>query len=190
MNHRSFAFACLLLSLTLGVATTGCRSAQGAGSSEGAATVVYLVRHAEKQLPRQGESLPDPALDANGGKRAARLAEVLGNAAITNIFSTDTIRTRQTIGPIAEKLGLKIESYNGRALKAFAEKLRATPGRHLVSGHSNTTPALVGLLGGEAGPPIEEKNEYDRLYIVVIPADGEPTTVLLRYGESALREEK
>ena len=36
--------------------------------------------------------------------------------------------------------------------------------RHLVVGHSNTTPPLVELFGGDAGPPIDEASEYDRLY--------------------------
>ena len=54
--------------------------------------------------------------------------------------------------------------------------------RILVAGHSNTTPKLVELLGGNPGPPIDEKTEYDRLYVVVLGADGAVTTTLLRYG--------
>jgi len=54
------------------------------------------------------------------------------------------------------------------------------PGRHLVLGHSNTTPQLVEALGGEPGAPIEEM-EYDRLYIVTL-MDGRTSTVLLRFG--------
>ena len=41
--------------------------------------------------------------------------------------------------------------------------------------HSDTTPALVELLGGEPGAPIESP-EYDRLYIVSIGADGAIST--------------
>ena len=52
-----------------------------------------------------------------------------------------------------------------------------------VSGHSNTTPALVKLLGGEPGVPIEEKTEYDRLYMVVLKNGQAVHSGLLRYGE-------
>jgi 2,3-bisphosphoglycerate-dependent phosphoglycerate mutase len=67
-------------------------------------------------------------------------------------------------------------------MEALAADMRAAGGRHLVVGHSDTTPELVGLLGGEPGPAIDEPSEYDRLYIVTIGADGAVTSVLLRYG--------
>jgi hypothetical protein len=51
-----------------------------------------------------------------------------------------------------------------------------------VVGHSDTTPELVGLLGGDPGAPIDEPTEYDRLYVVTLGPDGTVTTVLLRYG--------
>ena len=59
--------------------------------------------------------------------------------------------------------------------------MRKTGGRHLVVGHSNTTPSVVELLGGDPGSKIE-KTEYDRLYIVTIGADGAVSTLLIRYG--------
>jgi hypothetical protein len=40
----------------------------------------------------------------------------------------------------------------------------------------------VELLGGDPGYPIEELNEYDRLYILTI-GKGKVNTVLLRYGK-------
>ena len=71
--------------------------------------------------------------------------------------------------------------YDPRDLPAFAQELWQTPGRHLVIGHSNTTPQLAEALGGDPGSPIEEM-EYDRLYIVTLTVDG-ASTVLLRFGE-------
>ncbi len=76
--------------------------------------------------------------------------------------------------------GLKMELYDPSDLEAFAQRLRATPGRHLVLGHSNTTPTLVDALGGEPGGPIDEL-EYDRLYVVFIGPEA-TETVLLRFG--------
>ena len=57
-----------------------------------------------------------------------------------------------------------------------------------VVGHSNTTPALTELLGGDPGGPIEEKNEYDRLYIVSMSAEGRVSSTLLRFGEKFIQE--
>jgi hypothetical protein len=65
-------------------------------------------------------------------------------------------------------------------LEALATKLRAAEGRILVVGHSNTTPRLVGLIGGEHGTDIAV-DEYDRLYIVVT-GSGAPVTLLLRFS--------
>jgi len=67
-------------------------------------------------------------------------------------------------------------------MDALAAELK-TPGRRsLVVGHSDTTSELVGLLGGEPGPPIDEPGEYDRLYVVRVGPEGSVTTELRRYG--------
>ena len=147
-------------------------------------TILYLVRHAEKQLPVAGEKLSDPDLTEAGKQRALALAHQLGDEPITHIFSSDFRRTKQTVAPLAKQKGLDIQLYNPRKLDDFAAQLRDTKGRILVSGHSNSTPNLVKLLGGAPGPPIAETWEYDRLYVLVI--NGKQTTTLsMRYGERA-----
>jgi len=140
-------------------------------------TVIYLVRHGEKLADHPD----DPSLSRQGLARAAALADLLVDAGIDHIHSSDLVRTRRTAGPLADRLRLDVEVYDPGNLEDFARHLRATPGRHLVSGHSNTTPQLVGLLGGEAGEPIVEATEYDRLYVLVLQPDGKATTMLLRY---------
>ena len=82
---------------------------------------------------------------------------------------------------MAELLMLEIEPYDPRNLPEFATKLRAKETRQLVVGHSNTTPELVALLGGDPGDEIDEPNEYDRLYIVTIN-NKQVSSVLMRYG--------
>ena len=146
------------------------------------AAVVYLVRHAEAVAPELRADPKNPHLSETGRMRAEHLAYVLGDAGLTKILSTDFHRTRETARPLAEKLGLDVGSYDPYDLPGFAEALRGMRGRILVAGHSNTTPKLVALLGGDPGPPIDEKTEYDRLYVVVLGADGGVTTTLLRYG--------
>jgi broad specificity phosphatase PhoE len=171
---RSFAslpFLALLALPTLGTL----QPARLAAQQE--AVVVYLVRHAE----RAEDGTDDPPISEAGRERAGILAHMLRDAGVTAIHTTDRKRTRQTGAPLAERLGLPFEVYATGDLPDFAARLLAAPGRHLVLGHSNTTPALVAALGGVAGDPIADA-EYDRLYVVVVHPEGLVTTSLLRYG--------
>lgn len=143
-----------------------------------APTVVFLVRHAEKV-----DESADPELSEAGAERAADLAAALRDAGIERIHSSDYIRTRDTAAPVAAALGIEVELYDPRDLSSLIDLLTRAGGRHLVVGHSNTTPAAVEQLGGEPGGAIVEGTEYDRLYVVTIGGDGAVSTVTLRYGD-------
>ena len=146
--------------------------------AEHVAVEVFLVRHAEKIL-----EVRDPDLTKEGQARAMLLADMLSDANITHIHSSNYKRTRQTAAPLAKKLGLEVELYDPRDLPAMAQKIKTQSGRHLVVGHSNTTPQLTQLLGGNGEGPIVEATEYDRLYYVTIAKTGETKSTLLRFGE-------
>lgn len=154
------------------------------GARPAALPVVYLVRHAEKVEPYPDDP-DDPPLTAAGRERAQELARTLADAGITRILSSDYRRTRETAAPLADLLGLEVELYDPRALEDVAVRLAGTGERVLVVGHSNTTPHLVELLGGEPGPPIDEAREHDRLYVLSGAARDEVVTVRLRYGGPA-----
>jgi probable phosphoglycerate mutase len=141
--------------------------------------VVFLVRHAEKV-----DTSADAALSAAGIARAQALAATLRDAGITHVHSSDYKRTRDTAAPIATLIGKDVQLYDPLNPSELVSKLKTDGGRHLVVGHSNTTPALVKRLGGKPGPPIVEKNEYDRLYIITLNSDDSVNTVLLRYNPS------
>lgn len=167
--------ACLSLVLLAGLLAPGC-SRPGAGG----VTTVFLVRHAEKRLDSQ-----DPDLTEAGQQRAQALARTLRSVRLDGIYSTDTHRTRQTAEPLAEARSLDVELYDKDDLSHLVMKLRGTPGRYLVVGHSNTTPDLVRRFGGEPGADINEDREFDRLYVLVLHPDGSVITLLLRYGDGA-----
>lgn len=167
MRRRSLPS--LLLFLALGAAPAPVLAQDG---------VIILVRHAETTP----DGTRNPALSPDGVERAARLADLLADAGLDGVYTTDYDRTRSTAGAVARPLGLEPVLYDPGALHDFAAQLLTSGGRVLVVGHSNTTPSLVELLGGDAGPAISE-HEHDRLYLLFPAAEG-VRTVVLRYGGS------
>jgi len=141
-------------------------------------TVVFLVRHAEKTAAKD-----DPGLSEDGRQRSLQLANLLKDAGIDHVHSTDYKRTRETAAPFAEMTGLEIEFYSWDDPPNLAQSLKHDGKRHLVVGHSNTTTELVTLLGGEPGTEIDPSGENDRLYILTIHSSG-VTTVLIRFGSA------
>ena len=166
MHRRAFLVVASLLLL-----------APAAVDAQAEPIVIYLVRHSERAEDGTG----DPPISEAGWARSRLIAQMLDDAGVTRVHSTDFRRTRSTGQPTAEAEGIEIESYDPRDLPGFAARLKTMPGRHLVLGHSNTTPQLVEALGGKPGTAIEEM-EYDRFYIVTI-AGGTVSTVLLRFGD-------
>jgi probable phosphoglycerate mutase len=141
---------------------------------------IYLVRHAEKET----DGSKDPALTLVGSQRAADLAVLLKSADIQRIFSTDFTRTRETAAPTAAMIGADIEIYDPKALEPFAGQLLELEINALVVGHSNTTPELVELMGGDGGTPIAEEWEYDRIYLVQTAGGRVIRTILLHLPPS------
>ena len=137
-------------------------------------SVFFLVRHAEK-----ADQSEDPPLTEWGHARARNLARLLKDAGVGAIHSSDFVRTRDTAAPLATSLGLEVALYDPNDLPGLVQTLTGSAGRVLVVGHSNTTPELAGLRGGEPGSPIPE-DEYDRLYVLTRRPGIGTTTVVLR----------
>lgn len=146
-----------------------------AGAGTAVPEAILLVRHAETTP----DGSADPALSPAGLARAERLAVMAGGLGLTSLYSSPYRRTRGTAAAVAAATGLALRDYDPRALHDLADRLLAAPGRHLVVGHSNTTPALVALLGGDPGEPIPE-DEYGRVYLLV-PTEAGMRTFVFRY---------
>ena len=172
--------AALIAAATVLVAASPLSANQPRPPDEGqeGPVVVFLVRHAEKA----DDGTDDPPLTLAGEIRVRMLRQLLADARLTHVHTTDLRRTRDTARPFAEELGREAAVYDPRQLDVLAADIRSTPGVHLVAGHSNTTPDLVAALGGNPFGPIDEM-EYDRLYIVVINPGRDAVTTLLRFGE-------
>ena len=102
----------------------------------------YFVRHFEKQ---PGDN---PSLTKIGKTRAEALAIFFSDKPLNQVYSTDYNRTRETAAPVAALKSVNIQSYGPRNLVEFATKIKAL-NHVLVVGHSNTTPQILSLMGGE-----------------------------------------
>ncbi|HUS18742.1 MAG TPA: phosphoglycerate mutase family protein [Terriglobales bacterium] len=138
------------------------------------ATVIYLVRHAEKASPTG-----DSELSEAGQKRAACLATALADANLQSIYTTEFKRTRNTAAPTSIKTGITPGVIGGAASDKLIAELRKEQGHNvLVVGHSNTVPEIISKLG--AGSVTIKDDEYDHLYIVTL-LNGEAGLASLRY---------
>lgn len=139
-------------------------------------TTVFLVRHAE----RVSMTDPDSPLSDAGHARAQALAQLLADAGVTAIITSDRLRTQQTAAPLAEARRLRAEVLPADQLDAVVARIRSgRGGTILVVHHSNTVPALAETLGA-AIPPIAD-DEYDRVVMLTLPAEGPARALTLRF---------
>ncbi len=164
MKRRRIGSTLLTLALACGAAFAPTRFATAA---------VFIVRHAEKQSEANEKEVP---LSEVGRARARRIADVLRDAKIVAIYSTDTVRTLSTAEPLARagKLTPRLYDANGPdAASLLAARIAKEDGggNVLVVGHSNT----IGPLAAALGCPEEVKvgpQEYDGLWIVIPGTSG------------------
>jgi len=117
----------------------------------------YFVRHFEKQL---GDN---PSLTETGKTRAQAFAAFFSDKPLNHIYSTDYNRTLETAMPVAAQKSVDLQSYDPRNLVEFATQIK-TLNHVLVVGHSNTTPELLLLMGGQ-DINIEE-SDYGVVYML------------------------
>ncbi len=140
---------------------------------------IYLSRHAEKMIDQK-----DPDLTDRGKSRALWLSFYLNSQSIEMIYTTNYRRTKQTVHPLASILKIQPTLYDPGKQEKFAVQVLADGRNSFISGHSNTIPELVKLLGGNHGLPITDQ-QYDRLYLLIVDESGKVTTKEMK---SRLRE--
>jgi broad specificity phosphatase PhoE len=150
-----------------------------------ASTTVIVVRHAEKAA----EPAADPALTATGSARANALLDLVRDAGVQAVITTQFQRTRLTAAPVASALGLTTEIVDARApqhAKAVADSvlMKHRGQTVLVVGHSNTVPDIVAALGAPRPAAICDDG-YDNAYIVTVPASGTASVARIHYGMKA-----
>jgi phosphohistidine phosphatase SixA len=179
---KGFACALLLLSAVSSPVTAG---------RAGAPTVVIVVRHAEKANAPGDDN---PPLSPEGVERAKSLAEIAGQAGVEVVFTTHLRRTKQTAQPFLEgRSGTRTREFRlnpaevDAHLKEMADEIRQ---KHkgktvLVVGHNTTAPRLVNeLVPGANFSALDEKTEFDAVFVVIIPDSGSARAVKARYGKA------
>jgi broad specificity phosphatase PhoE len=153
------------------------------------ATTVILVRHAEKAAA----PADDPPLTPAGDARARALLDVARDAGVSAVITTQFARTRATAQPLVAEMKLSPEVVDARSAthaQDVANAVRKHAGKTvLVVGHSNTVGKIIEALGAKPPPTICDQ-DYDDLYILTIPASGEPRLIHARYGEPAHAAER
>jgi broad specificity phosphatase PhoE len=147
-------------------------------------TTIVLVRHAEKQVG----AISDAPLTPEGELRAARLAQMFGDAEvfgrIGRIYVSDTRRSQQTAAGLAQRLSLTPVIVAGKSdARQLARRVlhENRGGRVLIVGHSNTVPPLVAALAGAESVPAIGEEEFDTVYIVTVPTIGNPSVLRMKY---------
>ena len=122
---------------------------------------IYIVRHAER-----ADQSADSALSAQGLSRAERLRDMLRDAGVTQIFTSELRRTIATAAPLAAARHLTPQSVPAADAGALVARIAAAgPCKsELLRGQSNTISPLLAAL-----------------YIVVPQKEGRPVLLRLKY---------
>lgn len=147
--------------------------------------IVFVLRHADRT--------PADALSAPGIKRAKLLARMLGESGVQTAWCSDALRAQATLQPLkkalGDKLAVKVVPIAGATgaedheqhIIAAVKQLPADATAAIVS-HSNTVRPIIKGLTGQSVGSIDEQ-QFDKLFVLSIPAAGAATVTLLRYGE-------
>jgi broad specificity phosphatase PhoE len=159
-----------IISLALGLLSAPCLA--------GAQHVVFLVRHAE-----QASDSDDPPLTEAGQRRARALITVLKDAGLTAIYVSELQRTMQTAEPLAQVLQIEPTRLPRRDIDGLLGQLRTrhADGRVLIVSHSLTIPHVLKAFGHPEEVVIE-REEYDRLFVIVPRPTGPPLVAVLRFS--------
>jgi phosphohistidine phosphatase SixA len=144
-------------------------------------TVVYLVRHAEKDMSNPGDK--NPPLTEQGNTRAQHLADKLKKEKVGAIYSTKFDRTMSTVKPLAEQKKLAIKEYHGLDYEALKKQIEANKGKTIViCGHSDNLIPIMKAFG--AIPPVEKiaDTEYDNLFKMVVTPDGKAIATVEKFN--------
>ena len=145
---------------------------------------LLLVRHAniDTQTPRTDATPLTPA----GQIRANEFARIGVSAGAMSVYHSGVVRTEQTAAPLAAARSLTAKKAPNVVADPVAfktEVMSAVAGAVVVVvGHSNTVRLMVEALGATFPGADIDDTEFDNLFVVMVPAQGETGVVRLKYG--------
>jgi broad specificity phosphatase PhoE len=119
------------------------------------AVPIYVVRHAHAGHRRDWDGPDDSQrpLTDKGWKQAAKIAKRLGDAGVSEIWSSPFTRCVESVEPLAERCDLSIGRTDALAEGSvlvdtvdLAEKLAATDTTAVLCSHGDVIPDLLGAL--------------------------------------------
>jgi broad specificity phosphatase PhoE len=144
---------------------------------------VLVVRHGEKATtPKE-----NPPLSPAGEARARALLDVLRDAGVTTVITTEQRRTRDTGAPLLAAAHLRgvivpTSPDRQRHADAVAAAARQAGGTVLIVDHQLTMPLIIAALGGPSVQTVCDM-EFSNLYIL-LPADSARLQLIRsHYGE-------
>jgi phosphohistidine phosphatase SixA len=154
-----------------------CLAAVAPARAARAQEAIYIVRHAERL-----DQSADSPLSTDGVGRAYKLRDMLREAGITPVFTSEMRRAIDTAAPLADALHLTPQPLAGAEVEVLASRLASLGARDraLVVGHSNTVPQLLRALK-VATPIAIEDSDYDNLFVVVPARDSAPVFLRLKF---------
>jgi len=149
-------------------------------------TVVILVRHAEPQSATSG----DPDLSKAGEARVRGLGEyiasVLAGDKVDYLYAADSRRAQQTAAPIANEFKLPVNLLANSDWAGFASRIKREHRGKVVAvvGYTTTIPAVLGELSASSVAIAED--DYDSIFLVVLPSPGPTRIFRLQYGATVV----
>ncbi|HET9695195.1 MAG TPA: histidine phosphatase family protein [Steroidobacteraceae bacterium] len=148
-----------------------------------------LVRHAEA-----GESATgDPDLSPAGERRVAPLGTLLEDLLVDRkvdfLYAADTRRSQQSAAPVANQFKLPINVLASSDWSRLASRIRREHrGKTVVVvGYATTLPGVINQLSGQELAMRDD--EFDAMYVVIMPSPGETRLLRLRYGSASVSAE-
>jgi broad specificity phosphatase PhoE len=152
--------------------------------SQGTTTVVF-VRHADIDDPMAASV--DTPLNNAGRARSERLADHLQYFDVTGsvnaIYADPTRRTQQTAEPLAERTGIPIDIADHDEVVGFMRRVLREHKREiiLVVTHKDDIAPLIEELHGSKNVAEVAAEDYDDVFVVVIPWFGKVKTLQHSY---------
>ncbi|CAN5531533.1 hypothetical protein BH20ACT2_BH20ACT2_10140 [soil metagenome] len=146
--------------------------------------IVHLIRHGAAGS-RTEWAQPDDLrpLDDRGRRQAERLADELCGRSITTILSSPALRCSQTVGPLARRLGLAVETVPwllegteaGAAIARLADEAEQATGEVAACSHGDVIPEVLRHLSAH-GLALPEPRRSQKGSVWSLDWDGERFT--------------